>query len=61
MKPAQKRRTRYDEEYDMGKVKKVKDKKIGNKKRLNSQNSAFQRAAKGNFDAKRGRGRSRRF
>ena len=58
MKPTQKRRNRYDEEYDMGKVKKVKDKKIG-KKRLTSQNSAFQRAAKGKFDAKRGR--SRRF
>ena len=53
MKPAkQKRRDRYDEEYDMGKVKKVKVKNKGGRKRLGTQNSAFQRAAKGKFDAR---------
>jgi len=52
MKPVQKRRDRYDEEYDMGKVKKVKAKVKAGRKRLGNQSSAFQRAAKGKFDAR---------
>ncbi|QDZ22491.1 ubiquitin carboxyl-terminal hydrolase [Chloropicon primus] len=55
LKPKQKRRDRYDEEYDMGKVKKVKVKNKMGRKRLGSQNSAFQRAAKGKFDRRNSR------
>lgn len=52
LRPKQAKRDRYDEEYDAGKLKKVKQKLKPGRKRLGSQGSAFQRAAKGKYDAK---------
>lgn len=51
MKPKSKRRDRYDEEYDMGKVKKVKSKK-GGRRGLGSQKNAFQKVQNRKFNAR---------
>jgi hypothetical protein len=58
LKPKQKHRDWYDDEYDMGKVKKVKQKDTQDgRKRLSGQSSAFQRAARSKFNAKSNSGR----